>query len=627
VRPTDRIDGYLPIGAYGLIGDCRSAALVGHDGSIDWLCLPRFDDASIFGRILDARKGGHWQIAPRAPHEVLQRYTDRGNVLRTVFTTRAGRVAVTDFMPVHADTVSVDAQPHGNPRLVRLVECLTGEVAVRNEMVPAPEYARRSADMFRCENGLYHGDTDTLHICIRASCAIISPRQVLEMRAGDAIAFALVTSSPGSSDAATWDVEHAWQLLRETQEFWWRWVGRLRYDGPYQEPVWRSALALKLMTYSPTGAIIAAPTTSLPENIGGERNWDYRFTWLRDAAFTLFAFFQLGLTEEAHAFFQWVTHLGVGSSGHPGVDNLYTLDGKRNAHELLLDHLDGYRGSRPVRIGNGAAQQLQLDIYGEVLDSAYLYARFGGEISHKLWTDLRVCVDLAIARWQEPDSSIWEVRGGERHFTYSKMMCWTAVDRGIRLAERYGLPHDSQRWRSARRAIHRRVVADGWSDKQRAFTQSLGSDVLDASLLRMTQVRFLSDHDPRLASTVDAIASELRAGELVYRYRTEESDDGIAGGEGAFLMCSFWLVDAYAHLGRLEDAQRLFERLLTFGSACGLFAEESDDRTGDLLGNFPQAFTHLALVGAAVNIERLRHRRIAPQGLRRSRPQPARADR
>jgi GH15 family glucan-1,4-alpha-glucosidase len=455
-----------------------------------------------------------------------------------------------------------------------------------------------------------------LHICIRATAHLDKPRQKITLRAGDVIAFALITSDARDCADDEWTVERARVLLRETREFWWRWVSQVRYDGPYQEPVWRSALALKLMTYSPNGAIIAAPTTSLPEQIGGQRNWDYRYTWLRDASFTLYAFFQLGLVDEARAFFGWLMRIGIGDKGHPRLDNLYTLDGHRNPHEIVLDHLDGYRGSRPVRVGNGAARQLQLDVYGEVLDSAYLYARFGGEITPDLWRDLCAIVELAITRWVEPDSSIWEVRGGERHFTYSKMMCWVAVDRGLRLAARFGLPHDEARWKTARNRIHRRVVAEGFSKKCNAFTQSLGSDVLDAAMLRMAQVRFLPDRDPRLVSTVERIASELREGVLVRRYHPEETDDGLPGDEGAFLTCSFWLVDAYAHMGELEQAQRLFERMLSFLPACGLFSEEADQRTGDLLGNFPQAFTHLALVGAAVNIERLRHRQLGTRGLR-----------
>jgi GH15 family glucan-1,4-alpha-glucosidase len=616
VTSPERIDGYLPIGAYGLIGDCRSAALVGHDGSIDWLCLPRFDDASLFGRILDAQKGGHWQIAPRGPYNAVQRYRDRTNVMFTTFVTRTGRVAVTDFMPLHAETIEHHARPHRHPRIVRIVDGLTGEVTLHNDMVPAPDYARNGPIALEASDGRLHADAGPLHICIRASCDLDSAHQTLTLRAGDSVAFALTTSDADDCDDQPWSVERARVLLRETREYWWHWIGQVRYDGPYQEPLWRSALALKLMTYTPTGAIIAAPTTSLPEQIGGARNWDYRFTWLRDAAFTLFAFFQLGLTEEAHSFFAWLTRIGIGADGHPGVDNLYTLDGRRNAHELSLDHLDGYRGSRPVRVGNGAARQLQLDVYGEVLDSAYLYARFGGEITRELWKELRAIVDLAIARWEEPDASIWEVRGGERHFTYSKMLCWTAVDRGLRIAKRFGLPHDAERWRSARARIHRRVVTEGFSKELNAFTQSLNSEVLDASVLRMAQVRFLPDKDPRLASTVDAIAERLREGILLRRYRPEEAQDGVPGDEGAFLMCTFWLVDAYAHLGRLEHAQRLFERLMSFSAGSGLFSEEADGRTGDLLGKFPQAFTHLALVGAAVNIERLRHRRLGPHGLR-----------
>ncbi|HEV7679404.1 MAG TPA: glycoside hydrolase family 15 protein [Candidatus Dormibacteraeota bacterium] len=616
MRPTERIDGYLPISAYGLIGDCRSAALVGHDGSIDWLCLPRFDKPSIFARILDAGIGGYWHIAPRGPHDVVPRYRDRSNVLQNTFTTRTGRVTVTDFMPVHEKAMSREGAPHAEPRLVRLVECLNGEVLMHNDMMPAPDYARTGSDVFVVDDGLYHADAGDLHICFRSSRPIDTAAQTLSLRAGETVAFELCTDVAGRCDHSEWNVERARELLRETQEFWWRWVTGVRYDGPYQEPVWRSALALKLMTYSPTGAIIAAPTTSLPEMIGGPRNWDYRYTWLRDASMTLFAFFQLGLGDEAHAFFDWLTRTGIGINRHPGLDNLYTLDGGRDGHEHILEHLEGYRMSQPVRVGNAAAQQLQLDVYGEVLDSAYLYARFGGAISRTLWRELRAIVDLAIARWEEPDASIWEVRGTERHFTYSKVMCWVAVDRGLRIAERYRLPHDSVRWRQARQAIHRRVVMHGFSKKCNAFTQAFDTDVLDAAVLRMSQVRFLPDRDPRMLSTVDAIERDLRDGVLVRRYLTEEVDDGVGGDEGAFLMCAFWLADAYAHQGRLEDAQRLFERLLSFSAACGLYSEEADGRTGEMLGNYPQAFTHLALVGAAVNIERLRHRELRPRGLR-----------
>ena len=608
-----RIDGYLPIGDYGLIGDCRSAALVGVDGSVDWLCLPRFDDPSIFGRILDEHRGGYWRIAPAAPYQVRHTYRDRTNLLQRTFTVEGGRLLCTDFMPLDDASIVDHARPHHEPRLVRLVECLGGEATVDSEILPAPDYARATFDG-SVSGGRLHADVADLHICIRSSRPIEGPLTRLHLSAGESVAFALTTDEHGCCRGEEVTEESARVLLRSTREYWWRWVGRCTYGGPYQEAVWRSALALKLMTYSPTGAIVAAPTTSLPEGIGLARNWDYRFTWLRDASFTLFALFQLGLTEEAHAFFDWLVRTGIGGGAAP-IDNLYTLDGARNAVELELDHLEGYRGSRPVRIGNGAARQLQIDVYGEVLDSAYLYARFGGHIGRDLWGDLRGIVDLAIDLWRRPDSSIWEPRGPEQHYTYSKMMCWVAVDRGLRLAERFDLPHDRERWRAARRAIHRTVTAKGWSERRQAFTQTLEGDSLDAAMLRIAQVRFLNDHDQRVSDTIDAIDRELRDGELLRRYRLEETDDGLQGEEGCFLMCSFWLVDALAHAGRVEDAQRYFEHMLSFGSSLGLFSEEADPRTGELLGNYPQAFTHLALVGAAVNIERARHRHIGVRGL------------
>ena len=611
IRP-ERIDGYLPIGDYGLIGDCRSAALVGVDGSIDWLCMPRFDNPSLFGRLLDERHGGHWQIAPASPYQVSHTYRDRTNLLQRTFTVDGGRLLCTDFMPVEAETLDRHAGPGQEPRVIRLVECIGGEAEIDSEVMPAPDYGRARFDGVS-SGGRYHADVGDLHICFRSSRPIDGPLTRGRLRVGESVACALVTDERGQCRGPDLTEEHARALLRSTREFWWRWVHGIRYLGPYQQPVWRSALVLKLMTYSPTGAIIAAPTTSLPEAIGKERNWDYRFTWLRDASFTLFAFFQLGLADEAHEFFGWLAKTGIGRKRR--VDNLYTLDGGRDCDEHVLEHLAGYRGSRPVRVGNGAASQLQIDVFGEVIDSAYLYARFDGRISRDMWRDLAGIIDLAIDVWQRPDRSIWEPRGPNQHYTYSKIMCWVAVDRGIRLAERFGLPFDEDRWRSARRAIHRRVVADGWSDQLHAFTQTLGGQTLDAALLRLPQVRFLSDHDERVQSTIEAINRRLREGELIRRYRTDEVPDGLEGEEGGFLMCSFWLVDALAHAGRLEEAQRYFEHVLSFGSSLGLFSEEADTKTGDLLGNYPQAFTHLALIGAAVNIERARTRRIGVKGL------------
>ena len=621
-----RTGGYLPISAYGLIGDCRSAALVGADGSIDWLCLPRFDDPSVLGRLVDSTRGGYWQVRAEAAVVHQQRYRDLSNVLETIFRTGHGRLTVTDFMPISAGTAGRAAGPTARPRLIRLATCIGGEVRVRNTMRPAPGYGRRLRSGFRFQGDRFHADVDGLHLCFRASEEMNGASTIHHLRAGESVAFALWSAEEGECPRQEVSVEWARRCLRETLEYWWKWGARIRYDGPYRDPVHRSALALKALTYAPSGAIVAAPTTSLPEEVGGTRNWDYRYTWLRDASFTLYAFFQLGMGEEAEAFFRFLARTRIGAPGQ-ALDNFYTLDGGRVEGERELHWLKGYLGSAPVRTGNGAASQLQLDVYGELLDSAYLYARFGGRIPRTLWSELRHIVELAIANWELPDSSIWEVRGGVQHFTYSKMMCWVAVDRGLRLADRFDLPHDSARWRSARRAIHRRVVQGGWNPKLRSFTQTLDGDSLDASLLRMSQVRLLSDRDPRLRSTVDRIAERLREGELVRRYVVGETDDGMPGQEGAFLMCGFWLVDALAHFARVEEAQRLFEQLLCFASPLGLYSEEAESHTGLLLGNFPQAFTHLALIGSAVNIERARHRQLGVRGLRGRQGTGARASR
>ncbi len=587
---------------------------MGTDGSIDWLCLQRFDDESVFARILDARKGGHWQLVPTAAYTVQRRYRDLTNLLDLRFTTRTGVVVLTDFMPVEEHHVEGKQRPRNEPRVIRIVECLSGRVTMRHAFDPRPGFARERPE-FEVLDGHLHADSPSMRTCVYATSPMTAPRSTFTLEAGESVAFAMLAGPSGRCSPCRWSMEAARAYLRHTQAYWWRWIARCRYDGPYEEHVRRSAFALKLMTYAPTGAILAAATTSLPEAIGGPRNWDYRFTWLRDASFTLFAMFQLGFHDEAHQFFDWLTKRHIGERGHD-VPNLFDLSGHANTTERELTHLGGYRKSQPVRVGNAAVGQLQLDVYGEVLDSAYLYARFGGEISHPLWHELRAVVELAIRRWEEPDESIWEVRHERLHFTYSKLMCWVAVDRGIRIGDRYRLPFDSARWRAARRTMHRRISSEGYSSRVGAFTQYLGGDVLDAAVLRISQIRFLPDRDPRVRSTVRAIEKQLATGVLVRRYDTRETDDGIAGDEGAFFMCSFWLADALAHLGEVEEAQRRFERLLSFGSPLGLFSEEVDMRSGELLGNFPQAFTHLALVGAAVNIERARHRHIGVRGLK-----------
>ncbi|TMF15575.1 MAG: glycoside hydrolase family 15 protein [Chloroflexi bacterium] len=611
-----RTGGYLPIEGYGLIGDCRSAALVGLDGSIDFLCLPRFDSDAVFSRILDATRGGCWEIRPAVTFSSRQHYRDRTNLLDSIFTTGTGIVALTDYMPVDERDIEAQGRFRDEPRIVRHVECLAGHVRMRHVYDPRPGFAREQVALTVESDRHVHADAGRLRLCLTSTVDLGPGDTTFTLRAGEAAAFALRCGRSARCGAKTWSVERSHELFRATRSYWWQWIERCRYSGPYQEHVWRSALALKLMTYAPTGAIVAAPTTSLPETIGGPRNWDYRFTWLRDASFTLYAFFQLGLTDEANGFFHWLAHRHLGRRGET-IPNLFDLAGRGRNTELELDNLEGYRKSRPVRVGNAAVDQLQLDVYGEVLDSAYIFARFGGDLTQELWRELRAIVDIAIERWQQPDSSIWEVRSQRLQYTYSKLMCWVAVDRGLRIAERYRLEHDPARWKAARRAMHRRITAEGFSETRGAFTQYLGGDALDAAVLRVSQIRFLRDRDPRVRSTIEAVEEHLGSGVLVRRYRMDESEDGLRGSDGAFFMTSFWLVDAIAHTGDVIGASRRFERLLHFASPLGLFSEEVDANTGQLLGNYPQAFTHLSLVSAAVNIERARRRELGVRGLRR----------
>ena len=562
--------------------------------------------------MLDAEHGGLWQICPEEPFHVHQTYRDRTNILDTIFITPNGMVTVTDFMPAYTSVMKQHARLHNEPRVVRLVQCSAGRVRMRHRFDPRPQFGRADVAFSLDDPRMLHADVGNIHLCLGATVDMTSQDHEFEISVGEAVAFSLRAAR--RHRAVGWSLADAYRAFRDTRRFWWQWAGQIRYDGPYNQRVWRSALALKLMTYSPTGAIVAAPTTSLPELIGGDRNWDYRFTWLRDASFTLYSFFQLDLQDEAEDFFQWLVHRHL-AEGQSRLPNLYDLGGRTRSNEIELTHLAGYRDSRPVRIGNAATKQLQLDVYGEVLDTAYIYARFGGGISRSLWKELRNVVELAIAQWELPDSSIWEVRSPPRHFTYSKMMCWVAVDRGLRMAEHFGLPHDSARWRATRRAIHLRVTQEAWNPHMHCFAQTLGGDTFDASLLRMSTTRFLPARDPRMKATVHAIERNLATGVLVRRYHPERSPDGLRGGEGAFFMTSFWLVDALAHVGDVDNAERRFELLQTFSSPLGLFSEEVDATNGHLLGNYPQAFTHLSLVGAAVNIERARARRLGIHGL------------
>ena len=593
---------YLPIEDYGLIGDLHTVALVGRNGSIDWLCYPHFDSPSVFAAILDDEKGGRFQIAPaREGSTRKQMYFPDSNVLITRFLSPEGVAEVTDFMPVGAPV-----QGHGYHQVIRRVEVIRGSTALRLSCRPAFDYARAEHRAEAIPSGVaFHSAGLSLGLTGPVPLRIEGPAAVadFELKEGQRATFVLGgMDSAGERHQPVGD-EQLERVYRETVEYWRRWIGRSTYRGRWREMVNRSALVLKLMTYEPTGAIVAAPTCSLPETIGGVRNWDYRYTWIRDASFTLYGLMRIGFTDEAHHFMEWLA--GRIKELHPdgSLQVMYGIDGRHELTEETLDHLEGYRGSRPVRIGNGAHGQLQLDIYGELMDAVYLYNKYGAPISYDAWVKLRRMLSWVCENWQRPDEGIWEVRGGRRHFVYSKLMCWVALDRGLRLADRRSFPADRERWLAARDAIYEEVMCRGWNRERGAFVQSYGSDSLDAANLIMPLVFFLSPTDPRMLSTLDATMRELSSGSLVHRYDVERSPDGLAGDEGTFSMCTFWLVEALTRARRVEEARLVFERMLGYANHLGLYAEEIG-HSGESLGNFPQAFTHLGLISAAFNLDR-----------------------
>ncbi len=593
---------YLPIADHGVIGDLHSVALVGLDGSIDWMCYPRFDSPSVFAAILDDGKGGRFQVAPeRGDVARKQLYVPDTNVLVTRFLSPSGVAEVTDFMPIGAPVGT-----HGRHQVIRRVEVVRGSMPLRMRCQPAFDYARASHDVevhpggvcFR-SGGLALALASTVPLRVDGGAATAR----FELGEGERATFVLSGLAPEERQPPPLTEEEAEQAFRATVDYWHHWLGRSRYRGRWREMVNRSALALKLLTFAPTGAIIAAPTTSLPAPIGGARNWDYRFTWIRDASFTLYGLMRIGFTEEADAFQRWLA-ARIQESGQDGSLRLmYSIDGRPELPEQTLDHLEGYRGSRPVRIGNGAHDQLQLDIYGELLDAAYLYNKHGTPIGYDAWVKLRRILNHVCDVWTEPDEGIWEVRGGRRHFVYSKVMCWVALDRGIRLADKRSFPADRQRWVETRDAIYEEVMHRGWNRRRQSFTQTLDGEALDASNLIMPLVFFLAPRDPRFLATLDAVQRELAKGSLVHRYDVAASPDGLDGEEGTFSMCTFWLVEALTRAGRLDEARLVFEKMLGYANHLGLYSEQVGP-SGEALGNFPQAFTHLSLISAAFNLDR-----------------------
>jgi len=604
---------YQPIEDYGMIGDMHTVALVGINGSIDWLCVPDFDSPSVFAAILDDEKGGRFKIAPLGKDVVCKQfYWPETNVLITRFLAPDGAAELTDFMPA-GRAVSGNHHRHC---LVRRVTVVRGTLKFLMECHPAFNYARDDHTVtITNEGAILASPSLTLGLATSTPLQEQNGRVYSEftLTEGETAVFALRHVSPEMGCGYAMSAEAAEVLFRRTVSFWHGWIGKCRYTGRWREMVHRSALALKMLTYEPTGAIVAAATCSLPEGIGGQRNWDYRYTWIRDAAFTVYAFLRLGFKEEAEQFMQFLTFLCKEPGPGGTLQIMYGIDGRKDLTEETLDHLDGYMGSKPVRIGNGAFNQLQLDIYGELLDAAYLYNKHGAPISYDLWTSLRAMADWVCDNWQRSDEGVWEVRGGQQQFVYSKLMCWVALDRAIRLADKRSFPSSRERWLRIRDEIYEDIIRNGWNQNRRAFVQYYGSDSLDAANLMLPLTFFLSPTDPLMLSTLDATLlppdrGGLTSNSLVYRYNIAESADGLTGEEGTFNICTFWLVEALTRAGqhdpkRLETAQLMFERMLGFSNHVGLYAEETG-HSGEALGNFPQAFTHLALISAAYNLDR-----------------------
>lgn len=610
------------IGDYAVIGDCRCAALVSRDGSIDWFALPRFDSPTFFAALLDSRRGGRFRIRPASPFEVSRRYVDFTNVLETTFRTDTGELRLTDLMSV-ADEAAMRGELLPDHEILRRAECVRGEVNVEVLYDPRPEYARRAARIHRSPIGwlcqhdrhavVLMSDVPLERVEPRGPSESVAPRGSrgphrrrrqearalgarVRLRAGDVRFFSLSTSDQEPAIAPPLG-EHAELRLDRSLRWWENWAARCAYDGPYREAVVRSALTLKLMTFAPSGAVVAAPTTSLPEKVGGGRNWDYRFCWLRDASMTLRALFGLGYHEEGEAFMYWMLH--ATRLTRPELQILYDVYGETRLPERELPYLSGYRDSRPVRIGNGAADQLQLDIYGAVVDAAYRYVREGGRLNREMRQVLVGFGETVCRRWHEPDEGIWELRSGRQHHTLSRAMCWVALDRLLELHARGELETPAEHFARTADAIRDDVERRGFNPGLNSYVASLDGDEIDASLLLLPLYGYIDADHPRMRGTSAAIRERLGSGSLIYRYRY---GDGLTGYEGAFGVCSFWSVECLARQGERDLALRDFDRLLAYANDVGLFAEQIDAESGEPLGNFPQAYTHIGLIGAALTL-------------------------
>jgi GH15 family glucan-1,4-alpha-glucosidase len=583
----------LRIEDYALIGDTYTVALVGRDGSIDWLCVPRIDSGACFAALLGTPDNGRWLLAPEGEVKASRRrYLGDTLILETEFETATGTVAVLDFMPVGGERDAVD--------LVRLVEGRAGEVVMATELVLRFDYGRTVPWVQKAADGLTAiAGPDALRLRTPVELEGKDFRTVgrFTVRAGETVPFRLCCFQSFGLEP---DARDPARLLRETRAFWEDWTGRCRVEGSWRDAVLRSLITLKGLTYGPAGGIAAAGTTSLPERLGGSRNWDYRYCWIRDATFTLYAFLLSGLKDEARAWREWLLRVAAGKPSQLQI--LYGVAGERRISEMELPWLAGYENSRPVRIGNAAHEQLQLDVYGELFDAFHVARKFGLPAQDHAWQVEKVLLDYLEGAWQLPDQGIWEVRGPARQFTHSKVMAWVAADRAVKAVERFGLAGPVEQWRELRAKIHADVCDKGFDAERNSFVQSYGSKALDAALLMIPLVGFLPPGDARMVGTVEAIRRELTHDGLVRRYATEEAVDGLPGGEGTFLTCSFWLVDNLAMLGRWDEARERFEALLALRNDVGLLAEEYDPALRRQLGNFPQAFSHVGLINSAHNL-------------------------
>lgn len=591
-----------PIENHAIIGDLHTVALVATDGTIDFLSFPRFDSPTVFASLLDPERGGSFQIAPAfADGRQKQLYLPDTNVLVTRALSEEGVAEITDCMPIEEEK-----HPHA---IVRHARTVRGDVRFRMRCAPRFDYGRarhtvdaREGEVLFASQGR---DATTLRLRTPVPVRIEDGAAVadFELRSGEGIDFVLEEARPGcASGAAT--TEWCERMRETTAQFWRDWIGGSHYTGRWREVVNRSALTLKLLTSRHFGSLVAAPTFGLPELIGGARNWDYRYTWIRDSSFTLYALLRLGFTGEARDFMRWIEARCEELAPDGSLQIMYGIDGRHELTEEILEHFTGYRGSRPVRIGNGAYDQLQLDIYGELMDSVYLYDKYGETVSHDMWRNLSRLIDWVCKHWQSADEGIWEVRGGRHHFLYSRLMCWVAVDRAVRLAWKRSLPAPFAQWIAVRNAIHAEIHERFWNDERRAFVQVRDGEAVDASVLLMPLMRFIGPTDPRWLSTLAAVEKELVSDSLVYRYQGPmAAPDGLEGREGTFTMCSFWYVECLARAGQLGKARLAFDKMLGFANHVGLYAEELGP-AGEHLGNFPQAFTHLGLISAAHFLDR-----------------------